>query len=55
MDNLSISRDHELYSIARGIVVHCCNGFFEMDVCFGADINALASRFPFISQPGEIS
>lgn len=54
MESLSVSRDHELNSVASRIVLDDADIVFHVAVGFGADIDALAGRLPFLVQPGKV-
>lgn len=54
LNSLAVGRYHELYGIARGVVINGADVFLQVDICFGADIHALTSRIPLFPQPCKI-
>jgi hypothetical protein len=55
VNDLSVGRNHELYSVTYSVVVNSVDIFFQVDVCFGADPYTLAGRLPLVPQPYKIA
>lgn len=50
MDDLSICRHHELYTVANAVVFDAADIILEMLTSHGAELHALASGIPLILQ-----
>lgn len=53
IDDVAIGGDHELYSIARGMVDNITDIFSHAPIRFRADVDALPCCLPLVFQLGQ--